>query len=694
MKHARGREEHPACVEPLESRVLLAAIWWDGGGDGVNWRDPINWSGDNLPQWGDDATIDVPGEATIVHATAWVERLRTLTCAESLVLIGGEISTDVSWLQTGSLTVAGATVSGAGNLIIGASATWSGGAMQGAGQVRVRPGAVLTIAGDVTLARTLVNNGTLVWAGGDVRVEGAAIYNLAGRVFQVSAAGEMVDGGGGAVLYNGGTIRTYSSATIGVRVETTNLGALWQVDAGTLTLRGGARLGDVVVAGGLTLAGMTKTITGTTLRGSGSVFGLMGTLQLEGGGHTFAGQITQLATLVINSATVNIAAMAGAQSVKFNGGLLIGSGNLSSVFMDWDSGVVAMAGRLVSGMSLRSRQTSGIKHLRSVLEVNGDAAFSGGMLHIDGGTLVGGGSVFMNTSVLHWVVGLSQVPMTIRYLELAADAVVNLARNTAVVSITREGSATFHLQGATLTFHGGVLQSGGPVWINGTGAVVNYRALDVRCDLSIGPGVAFTNVGQLRVAGHFRVPGSAVTNLAGGVLSGGRWIAAGAGTLDLVGAAIVENQAEIMFGGMGRFPALTAMQTNKGFITLFNGAQVTLTPAGGVLRNVGGSDIASAVGVVHIDGAFEQTAAGVLGIMLDAQRGSGRLIVAGGAVLAGNVFFQRGDLLTMSPGLTFNFLSAGTVSGQFLGIPGTVYPPWGAVPLIEYLATGVRLRFV
>src|SRR5436309_2113280 len=43
-------------VEQLERRTLLAAVSWDGGGDGTNWNDPINWSTDAGPGSADDAT--------------------------------------------------------------------------------------------------------------------------------------------------------------------------------------------------------------------------------------------------------------------------------------------------------------------------------------------------------------------------------------------------------------------------------------------------------------------------------------------------------------------------------------------------------------------------------------------------------------------------------------------------------------
>ena len=45
----RQRLGRAAGVEALESRLYLAAVTWDAGGDGVYWSDANNWSSDVLP---------------------------------------------------------------------------------------------------------------------------------------------------------------------------------------------------------------------------------------------------------------------------------------------------------------------------------------------------------------------------------------------------------------------------------------------------------------------------------------------------------------------------------------------------------------------------------------------------------------------------------------------------------------------
>lgn len=51
------RSDRPGPIESLEARTLLAAVMWDGGGDGARWLDPLNWAADVLPGPDDDAVI-------------------------------------------------------------------------------------------------------------------------------------------------------------------------------------------------------------------------------------------------------------------------------------------------------------------------------------------------------------------------------------------------------------------------------------------------------------------------------------------------------------------------------------------------------------------------------------------------------------------------------------------------------------
>ena len=67
----------------LLSYPILKAqtIQWDGGGDGINWTDPLNWDSDNIPDANDDVLIDISNVT-----------LNTNTTIRSLKLTGGSIN--------------------------------------------------------------------------------------------------------------------------------------------------------------------------------------------------------------------------------------------------------------------------------------------------------------------------------------------------------------------------------------------------------------------------------------------------------------------------------------------------------------------------------------------------------------------------------------------------------------------------
>ena len=67
-------------------------VYWDGGGDGTNWHNPLNWSNDTLPTPTNDVVIDVAGtNATITHTTGNTT-VRSLRSEESFVLAGGSLT--------------------------------------------------------------------------------------------------------------------------------------------------------------------------------------------------------------------------------------------------------------------------------------------------------------------------------------------------------------------------------------------------------------------------------------------------------------------------------------------------------------------------------------------------------------------------------------------------------------------------
>ena len=90
-RHVQRRRFRAVRFETLEDRRLLATVTWDGGGDGQEWLDRFNWTGDTLPGSGDDAVIDVAANPTVRHSSGSTS-VRSLVSHEALVIAGGSLT--------------------------------------------------------------------------------------------------------------------------------------------------------------------------------------------------------------------------------------------------------------------------------------------------------------------------------------------------------------------------------------------------------------------------------------------------------------------------------------------------------------------------------------------------------------------------------------------------------------------------
>ncbi len=91
-----------AIFSGLAASALAAPVSWTGGGDGVTWEDPANWSSDPaLPGAADDVTINA---TTVMHTSEDTELL-SLTCSADLQVTGGSITVFSDSEISGTLTV-------------------------------------------------------------------------------------------------------------------------------------------------------------------------------------------------------------------------------------------------------------------------------------------------------------------------------------------------------------------------------------------------------------------------------------------------------------------------------------------------------------------------------------------------------------------------------------------------------------
>lgn len=193
-----SRVQGPA-FQPLESRALLAAIAWDGGGGNTLWSNVLNWSLDRLPRQSDDVTISVNGSQKTVIADVDVIRVTSLTLSETLVVNSGSALSVISEFNMGE----------AGQLRINGLVNWNAGTWGSTTPARVNPGGQLNIGsstfpgiGQVTVSTAIENNGRFGWRGGEIVLEAdGSLINRPTKAMDF--ASPMAITGEGSVVNNG-----------------------------------------------------------------------------------------------------------------------------------------------------------------------------------------------------------------------------------------------------------------------------------------------------------------------------------------------------------------------------------------------------------------------------------------------------------------------------------------------------------
>ena len=610
-----------ALAESLEPRRLLAAVAWDGGGDGINWIDPLNWDTDSLPTAADDVTIDVATDPTIVLSE--FQSVNSLTSSEdfvmaaSLEVAAGQVADfDAAFSLAGGTFAYGtldvsdatATVNNSGLNQLFGDVTLRGTLRldQAAARLRVFGGltldggtilladqdAVLSFTGSLATTQDIDGNGGITSAVSEDAQE--AKIELP-RFKPVSIDTGVVIGGGDGNLRIGsssgnsavGHLRNYGTVLAGpggqvvFNVDSlTNAGAL-RVTGGSMRARdlqnepGGRALVDD--GGGLTLLGRLDNL---------------GTIEAESGGWvTFSGNY-------VASDIGDLRRTGG--SVRFNGTLDNAGGVLDLV--DLFEGPVEVSGgtvrggtldtggvplpvgsmRLADGVTLRgtldvSRQGSEIR-VDGGLTLDDAAVILGGAattLVFDGGfqTLAGRGSV---TSVA------PADDFNSRRIVLHAGATLVVGPEIVIggnsLQITSSGS------GRTELFNQGLIRASGTMPLR----------LDVDRLSNIGT-LATTDGGTLDVT----------PSVDGTLAIGGVVLLAGGGTLSTFQQVRILNANLVIEGtGNGFGGGLTAtvgLHRIQGTLTLAEGASLDITPSG-TLRLEGDVDLAPGARI-YVDGS-------------------------------------------------------------------------------------------
>src|SRR6266851_5712079 len=140
-RKAREASSPPRRLRPLKLELLedryAPSVNWTGGGDGVNWSDPHNWSNGALPASTDDVVIATDPSVTIRHAGG-NDSIRSLQSQNALDLSGGSLTIAAASAVNNTLTLSGAlaTFSPNGDLAV-TDLIHTNGVFTGAGTVTV-----------------------------------------------------------------------------------------------------------------------------------------------------------------------------------------------------------------------------------------------------------------------------------------------------------------------------------------------------------------------------------------------------------------------------------------------------------------------------------------------------------------------------------------------------------------------------
>lgn len=647
--------------------MLLAAVAWDGGGDGTKWSDPLNWSSDATPAAGDDVTIAFPSTTIIrLNSDDPAVSLNSLNCSARL-RVTGSLNIAATAHLSGPVDLWGGTFSGgtwnlsdATGMSVSVTSTVDGAIFQGdiylkatGGVLRVlggasfdrvhlqaqstsidfAPGSVLT--GDILMDDPawgshyvgMMAPGTLTIAPSGSIVSPLPLVSGVPREFHVGTqrgltpAMNLINNGlmssgmqlgyiDATTLENNGTIAVQNS---GARLEVRNS---WSSQNGVFQVGNGAAL---IFAGNFTTAGI-------------------GTIQNAGSGKVEISGILDNtgANLEINQAT---------GSIRLEG--TINGGTVS----------FANGKQLIpSRATLRDVTVLGILQLPTSTGVN---VF--GTTRFQGAALSGGGLTFENGGVLNDPVTISGLGGSIQ------------AQAGGVLTISPTGSIT-GLTGA----NSGGLGGDGTVINNGTITWAGQAdGFGLTISKLINNGSIIANLSKIRLAGSTTNNGVITANASGTIEVKTDLAAAVGSRIDGTGRVdFIFGQSTFTTGTFALTGALTVYGSNS--VVNFNGtlSQCSIELAWGGVANFNASqDLTGPLfmsggtfggtGNIRLTGAVKFTWGSMLG--------SGVTTIAASATVAlgdgGEKYFgRRIDNLG-----TVNMLAAPTAGCQFISLAGGVF---------------------
>jgi hypothetical protein len=561
-----------SAFERLEERRVLAAVSWDGGGDGANWEDGNNWSSNVVPTAADDVTIDVAGTPTIQFTTTTGTRsIRSGIFREAMSFTGGQLNvgTTVALQGGAAVTAEGAVLSGGawnvtgGVFHVGASGSnrFTGIAFTGEllfdianGRTRIEGGTTFTTArlSGISTAIGFAPGSTLT---GSIIVEGASGTRA---VEMNSTSGAVTIAPGGSITLANGSAATLSLGGgfwFGGSMTLTNNGTIANDGAGqTLTLNptGLTNNGTLRVANGstmnvATLGGNAGTLTfsgtGNVLDIAAGTYTLNTPVTIAGNTLALGGTVTLASTLTLSSGTFSLdGAWSNTGTITVNGGVL----NMGGTFTRAGIGTFVRGGG----------GTAGAVNITGVLDNSG-------------------GTLALTAATGTWVLGGTAGAGTISggTVTQAGGARLGIgnASNT-LVDVAIPGELALTIDNGRTRIHG--TTSFGSARLAGSSTALGFAPGSTITSNIVMEGASGTRAVELNgTAGTLTIaPGASISIAPGsgvsGMVGGGFWFG---------GSTTLANQGTISSDVSGRSMSINAVSTlNTGTIRASAGGSVTV----------------------------------------------------------------------------------------------------------------------
>ncbi len=582
---------------------------------------------------------------------------------------GGEVTLDQN-IVIESLTMSGTRLTGSGDLTLEAASTWTGGFLEGTGQLIIDTTGSLSVT-NFALRRELVNNGAFsTTVNNAITYEDSSFQNF-GTYTASPSTTQLNRGTGGNNHFNNlgtfikqgiGTTQ-FSTLTTGVAFNNSGLVDLQQ---GTLRLdSGGTHSGDFAIASGavLSLSDTHNFEVGTAISGAGTFRITGGTTNVNtavtiGQLENTGGTLTGTGDITINGAS------------SWTGGFLEGTGEL---IID-PSGSLAVTNfalrrNLINDGVFSTTGISGITYENATFQNNGTYTANPSGSQLSRGT--GGTNVFNNVGTfVKQGSGTTQFSTLTTGVAFNNSGLVDIQQGTLRLDAGGTQTGDFSVaQGATLVLSG-IHTFEGDSEINGSG------------ELSMGSGTTSFN-GTTTVNADFELASSIATVNGSGILTltgDSTW---SSGTMSGSGQTVVAPGATILFNptAVGAAATIHRSFVNNGTAT-WAGTRF-LNMNANTFQNNGSFTVNSGLatngtGVFENSGTFTKLGAGgaTFGQIEFNNTGSvdiqnGTLTLAEGGTHTGDFMIATGAELSFNDTHVFEGTTNITGSGTFRQSDGT-----------------------